>query len=106
MAKIIINGGKTLNGEVKISGAKNAVLPIMSATLLCPGKFTIYNVPDLRDTRTMMQLLEITGAKTSFENGTVHIDTSDVNNPEAPYDLVKNYESLFLCLRPSYIEIW
>ena len=100
MAKIIINGGKTLNGEVKISGAKNAVLPIMSATLLCPGKFTIYNVPDLRDTRTMMQLLEITGAKTSFENGTVHVDTNDVNNPEAPYDLVKTMRASFYVLGP------
>ena len=100
MAKIIINGGKTLNGEVKISGAKNAVLPIMSATLLCPGKFTIYNVPDLRDTRTMMQLLEITGAKTSFENGTVLVDTNNVNNPEAPYDLVKTMRASFYVLGP------
>ena len=100
MAKIIINGGKTLNGEVKISGAKNAVLPIMSATLLCSGEFTIYNVPDLRDTRTMMQLLEITGAKTSFENGTVHVDTNDVNNPEAPYDLVKTMRASFYVLGP------
>ena len=105
MAKIIINGGKTLNGEVKISGAKNAVLPIMSATLLCPGKFTIYNVPDLRDTRTMMQLLEITGAKTSFENGTVHVDTNDVNNPEAPYDLVKTMRASFYVLGLSLIHI-
>ena len=84
MAKILINGGKTLSGEVKISGAKNAVLPIMSATLLCPGKFTIHNVPDLRDTRTMMQLLEITGAKTEFNNGSINIDSTDVYNPEAP----------------------
>ena len=100
MAKIIINGGKTLNGEVKISGAKNAVLPIMSATLLCPGKFTIYNVPDLRDTRTMMQLLEITGAKTSFKNGIVQVDTINVNNPEAPYDLVKTMRASFYVLGP------
>ena len=100
MAKILINGGKTLSGEVKISGAKNAVLPIMSATLLCPGKFTIHNVPDLRDTRTMMQLLEITGAKTSFDNGSVNIDSTNVDNPEAPYDLVKTMRASFYVLGP------
>ena len=100
MAKIIINVGKTLSGEVKISGAKNAVLPIMSATLLCPGKFTIHNVPDLRDTRTMMQLLEITGAKTSFNNGSVTIDSTGVNNPEAPYELVKTMRASFYVLGP------
>ena len=100
MAKILINGGKTLSGEVKISGAKNAVLPIMSATLLCPGKFTIHNVPDLRDTRTMMQLLEITGAKTEFNNGSICIDSTNVNNPEAPYDLVKTMRASFYVLGP------
>ena len=100
MAKILINGGKTLSGEVKISGAKNAVLPIMSATLLCPGKFTIHNVPDLRDTRTMMQLLEITGAKTEFNNGSIYIDSTGVNNPEAPYDLVKTMRASFYVLGP------
>ena len=100
MAKILINGGKTLSGEVKISGAKNAVLPIMSATLLCPGKFTIHNVPDLRDTRTMMQLLEITGAKAEFHNGSICIDSTGVNNPEAPYDLVKTMRASFYVLGP------
>ena len=100
MAKILINGGKTLSGEVKISGAKNAVLPIMSATLLCPGKFTIHNVPDLRDTRTMMQLLEITGAKTEFNNGSINIDSTDVHNPEAPYELVKTMRASFYVLGP------
>ena len=100
MAKILINGGKTLSGEVKISGAKNAVLPIMSATLLCPGKFTIHNVPDLRDTRTMMQLLEITGAKTEYNNGSICIDSTGVNNPEAPYDLVKTMRASFYVLGP------
>ena len=100
MAKILINGGKTLSGEVKISGAKNAVLPIMSATLLCPGKFTIHNVPDLRDTRTMMQLLEITGAKIEFNNGSINIDSTDVHNPEAPYELVKTMRASFYVLGP------
>ena len=58
MDKLIIDGGKTLDGEVVISGAKNAVLPIMAATLITPGEFTLRNVPNLRDTRTMIKLLE------------------------------------------------
>ena len=72
----------------------------MSATLLCPGKFTIHNVPDLRDTRTMVQLLEITGAKTSFDKGSVRIDSTNVDNPEAPYDLVKTMRASFYVLGP------
>ena len=72
----------------------------MSATLLCPGEFTIHNVPDLRDTRTMMQLLEITGAKTEFNNGSIYIDSTGVNNPEAPYDLVKTMRASFYVLGP------
>ena len=89
MEKIVIKGGKELSGEVVISGAKNAVLPIMAATLLCSGKFSISNVPDLKDTRTMMKLLDIVGSETSFKNNSLDIDSSNVNNPEAPYDLVK-----------------
>ena len=59
MDKIVVHGDRPLFGAVKISGAKNAVLPIMAATLLAPGKYSIKNVPDLRDTRTMMKLLNI-----------------------------------------------
>ena len=100
MEKIIIKGGKELSGEVEISGAKNAVLPIMAATLLCAGKFRIYNVPDLRDTRTMMKLLDIVGATTSFRDRCLDIDSSNVNNPEAPYDLVKTMRASFYVLGP------
>ena len=75
MDKIIIKGNNPLRGSVKISGAKNAVLPVMAATLLAPGKFTIHKVPDLRDTRTMMKLLNIIVAKTKYENGKLIIDT-------------------------------
>ena len=68
MDKIVVHGDRPLSGAVKISGAKNAVLPVMAATLLAPGKYSIENVPDLRDTRTMMKLLNIIGAKTIFDN--------------------------------------
>ena len=100
MEKIVINGGKELSGEVVISGAKNAVLPIMAATLLCPGKFRISNVPDLKDTRTMMKLLDIVGSETSFRDNSLEIDSSNVNNPEAPYDLVKTMRASFYVLGP------
>ena len=68
MDKLVINGQRKLNGIVEISGAKNAVLPVMVATLLAPGKYRISRVPNLRDTHTMLRLLEMIGAKGSFEN--------------------------------------
>ena len=100
MDRIIIQGNKPLSGTVKISGAKNAVLPVMAATLLAPGEFTIHKVPDLRDTRTMMKLLNMIGADTTFDNGTLTIDSSAANNPEAPYDLVKTMRASFYVLGP------
>ena len=101
MDRIIIQGNKPLSGAVKISGAKNAVLPAMAATLLAPGEFTIHKVPDLRDTRTMMKLLNIIGAATTFDNGTLTINSSAANNPEAPYDLVKTKS---LSLSPFHVD--
>ena len=100
MDRIIIQGNKPLSGTVKISGAKNAVLPVMAATLLAPGEFTIHKVPDLRDTRTMMKLLNIIGAATTFDNGKLTINSSTANNPEAPYDLVKTMRASFYVLGP------
>ena len=100
MDKLIIHGQNPLSGSVKISGAKNAVLPIMTAALMADGKSRIERVPDLRDTRTMIKLLEIVGAKCSFDNGFLTIDGSTVNNPEAPYDLVKTMRASFYVLGP------
>ena len=100
MDTIIVNGNRPLTGSVKISGAKNAVLPVMAASLLAPGKYLIHNVPDLRDTRTMMKLLNIIGAKTKFNKGLLTIDSSSANNPEAPYDLVKTMRASFYVLGP------
>ena len=100
MDKIVVHGNRPLSGAVKISGAKNAVLPVMAATLLAPGKYLIENVPDLRDTRTMMKLLNIIGAKTIFDKGSLTIDSSSADNPEAPYDLVKTMRASFYVLGP------
>ena len=100
MDKIFIEGQNTLSGSVQISGAKNAVLPIMTAALMAEGRSVVTRVPDLRDTRTMIRLMEIVGATCSFENGKLVIDGSTVNNPEAPYDLVKTMRASFYVLGP------
>jgi UDP-N-acetylglucosamine 1-carboxyvinyltransferase len=100
MDKFIVNGGKQISGEVDISGAKNAVLPLMTAALLVDGKTTINSVPDLRDTRTMIRLLEIIGANVTFKNNSLSIDASYINNLEAPYDLVKTMRASFYVLGP------
>ncbi len=100
MDKIHINGGKPLEGTVQISGAKNAALPILAATLLVPGLHTLNNVPDLRDTRTMLKLLETLGATHSRKGTTVYVDTSGLTGGEAPYDLVKTMRASVLVLGP------
>ena len=100
MDKIIIQGQNSLSGSVTISGAKNAVLPIMTAALMAEGESVISRVPDLRDTRTMIKLMEIVGAKCSMEGNCLKIDAGSVNNPEAPYDLVKTMRASFYVLGP------
>lgn len=100
MDKLVIHGGRPLNGAVTISGAKNAVLPVMAATLIVPGTYRIGRVPDLRDTRTMIKLLEIIGASVSYEDGTLLVDSAKCDNPEAPYDLVKTMRASFYVLGP------
>ncbi len=100
MDKFIINGGRKIFGEVTISGSKNAVLPIMAATIIEPGIYTIKNVPILRDTVTMARLLEIIGAKITFSDNQLIIDSNNCNNPIAPYDLVKTMRASFYVLGP------
>jgi len=100
MDKFIVNGGNQISGKVDISGAKNAVLPLMTAALLVDGKTTINSVPDLRDTRTMIRLLEIIGADVTFKDNSMSINASKINNLEAPYDLVKTMRASFYVLGP------
>lgn len=93
MDKIIIEGGCPLHGEIKVSGAKNAALPLIAATLLCPGEHTLYNVPDLRDIRTILVLLETLGITYHYpEPHTLVINSDNVVGYEASYDLVKPCE--------------
>ena len=100
MDKLLIEGGLPLHGTVRISGAKNAALPLMAATLLAPGWHTLHNVPDLRDTRTMLQLLEILGARWQRDGATVRINTEQLTGVEAPYELVKTMRASVLVLGP------
>ena len=100
MDKLVIHGGNPLQGNVKISGAKNAVLPIMASSLLVDGITVIRNVPDLRDTKTFIKLLEILGAKCVLDGSTLSVDASDINSLEAPYDLVKTMRASFYVMGP------
>ncbi|KTD72895.1 UDP-N-acetylglucosamine 1-carboxyvinyltransferase [Legionella tucsonensis] len=101
MDKLLINGGKSLNGEVVISGAKNAALPIMAASLLARDHVTISNVPHLKDITTMMELLGQLGAQLIVdEKMNVQVDASQVNEFVAPYDLVKTMRASILVLGP------
>ena len=100
MDKLVIEGGRPLIGSVEISGAKNAVLPIMALSLLSDGKSILHRVPDLRDTRTFIRLLKMLGAKSHFENHSLTIDCSNITSFEAPYDLVKTMRASFYVMGP------
>jgi len=84
----VIGSDKPLQGEVTISGAKNAALPILFASILATEPVEVSNVPHLRDIDTTMELLKRLGAKVE-RNGSVHVDPSQINQFCAPYDLVK-----------------
>ena len=101
MDKIIIEGNTPLQGKVEISGAKNAVLPVMAATILTSGENSISGIPQVRDVTTMANLLKELGMNIgSFEGDRIELDSSMVNNPEAPYDLVSTMRASCLVLGP------
>lgn len=100
MEKLIIEGGRPLVGSVRISGAKNAALPLIAATLMAPGTHVLNNVPDLRDTRTILSLLSELGAVWRREGSTLFIDCTDIAYSEVSYDLVKTMRASVLVLGP------
>ena len=106
MPKIIVNGGIPLHGEVTISGAKNAVLPILCATLLADAPVEITNVPHLHDVVTTLKLLSELGAKVAIDQGTLSrgsaivVDPRSVDQVVAPYELVKTMRASILVLGP------
>jgi len=103
MDKLLIRGGRRLQGEVAISGAKNAALPGLCAALLCSTPVTLGNVPRLQDVGTTLNLLRNLGAGAEWSTvlpDQVHIDASTVSSPEAPYELVKTMRAAILVLGP------
>ena len=100
MKTIIINGGKKLRGEVAISGAKNAALPIIAAGLLCEGEHRLTNVPHLADVVTLGKILQNMGVRYDFKGNDVVLDSTNLASPEAPYDLVRTMRASVLVLGP------
>jgi len=101
MNKLLIQGGVTLDGEVRISGAKNAVLPILAATLLAEGRSNVQNVPHLQDVTTTMALLGTMGVTVVVdETMSIEVDASTLTTQVAPYELVRTMRSSILVLGP------
>ncbi|SCI35033.1 MULTISPECIES: UDP-N-acetylglucosamine 1-carboxyvinyltransferase [unclassified Romboutsia] len=100
MAKIIVKKSNPLNGTVKIDGAKNAVLPIIAATLLAKGKSVIREVPNLRDVHVISDLLRHLGAEVEYEDKTLTVDATNITTCEAPYELVRKMRASFLVMGP------
>ncbi len=103
MDKLLIRGGRRLQGDVAISGAKNAALPELCAALLTAEPVTLHNVPSLQDVSTTLKLLRNMGAKaerSEAQPDVVALDASSVSSPEAPYDLVKTMRASILVLGP------
>ena len=99
MDKLIIEGGTPLSGEIRVSGAKNAALPILMACLLAEGRVELTNVPRLADIRTSLRLLEILGCETAVAGDRAQSVCRGLK-PEAPYELVKTMRASVLCLGP------
>ncbi|WP_026478238.1 UDP-N-acetylglucosamine 1-carboxyvinyltransferase [Alkaliphilus transvaalensis] len=101
MGKIIVEKSGPLNGTVRVSGAKNSVLPILAASLLSTDKCTLEEVPDLRDVRVICEVLSSLGADVKrLGNDMVEVNAADLNNFEAPYELVRKMRASFLVMGP------
>ncbi|MEW6373923.1 MAG: UDP-N-acetylglucosamine 1-carboxyvinyltransferase [Pseudomonadota bacterium] len=100
MDKLQIVGGKRLNGEIPVSGAKNAALPILCAGLLTGGDVELTNVPRLHDVKTILKLLEQTGLKVTQDDENVTLNGANITSLEAPYELVKTMRASILVLGP------
>lgn len=101
MDKLLIEGGRSLAGQVRISGAKNSALPILAGTLLATEPVTLRNVPHLKDVTTTISLLQMLGVRVTVDDRlNVEIDASDVSERTAPYELVKTMRASILVLGP------
>jgi UDP-N-acetylglucosamine 1-carboxyvinyltransferase len=100
MERFLIEGGARLQGEVDLSGAKNAALKLVAASLLAPGRTVLHNVPRIKDMSTMLAVLEGLGAETFFHGDTLEIDASDIDSYTAPYELVRQMRASIVVLGP------
>ena len=101
MDKLLIRGGRSLHGDIAISGAKNAALPELCAALLTPEPVVLHNVPRLQDVATMLKLIGNMGVTAERDdNGTVRLSAGELHTPEAPYELVKTMRASVLALGP------
>ena len=102
MAKIIVNGGKELYGTIKVSGSKNAALPIMTASLLTEGDLELNNVPNLSDVTIMRELLQSLGTKISLNKkpGSLKLATKTIGNYTADYEIVRKMRASIIVLGP------
>jgi len=98
--KLLIQGGARLNGEVTVSGAKNAALPILCAALLAEDTLSLSSVPKLKDVGTTIQLLEHMGVKVNRQADKVDLDARQIQSLEAPYEMVKTMRASILVLGP------
>lgn len=105
MDKILVEGGRSLKGQVRISGAKNAALPILVSSLLAEGSNTYSNVPHLQDIESIKALLSNLGARAEAHGDTVHVDTGRILSCEAPYDLVRKMRASILVLGPMLARL-
>ena len=93
MSSYIIEGGNRFEGEVNVSGSKNASLPIMAASILSGKTTTLYNVPNIYDTKTTMKILELLGCKVNKKNGKIIIDSENIKTTEIPDELMRKMRS-------------
>ena len=100
MAKIIVKKSNPLKGSVRIDGAKNAVLPIIAATLLAKGKSILREVPNLKDVHVISDLLRHLGAEVEYEGTTLTVDATNLTTYDAPYELVRKMRASFLVMGP------
>ncbi|MFA9560200.1 UDP-N-acetylglucosamine 1-carboxyvinyltransferase [Evansella sp. AB-rgal1] len=106
MEKIIVRGGRSLNGTVRVEGAKNAVLPVIAASILASkGKSNIYDVPALADVYTINEVLRNLNADVTYENGQISVNAEGMLNTEAPFEYVRKMRASFLVMGPLLARV-
>ena len=101
MQTVVIKGPSTLKGQIKISGSKNASLPIIISTLLAKGKCLIHNVPNLRDTRFLISILKDLGCDVDFQKNTLFVRSSAITKKSADYEYVRQMRASIVILGPA-----